>query len=243
MSAKQYVRVVNWETYQHYKDRNPPWIKLHNALLEDPAVAALSDAMKAHLFGVWLLASRLDNRIPADAGFIGKRINATVKVDLKVLISLGFLEPHPNGLHDASGPLAGCTTETEERQSRGETEQRQRQRQMTSTAASSADTPKNKAAIDAYNATLKPSKAISYGPGNLRAAARAYAFGYTLEQMQRVFEAVRDSETDTAKWCHENNREFEYLVRPEHKHWRTHEPTPGRIDVILNELATGRRSA
>ena len=26
-------RVKEWDTYQHYKDRNPPWIKLHFALL------------------------------------------------------------------------------------------------------------------------------------------------------------------------------------------------------------------
>jgi len=27
------LKVKNWEKYQHYKDRNPPWIKLHFELL------------------------------------------------------------------------------------------------------------------------------------------------------------------------------------------------------------------
>ena len=27
--------VKNWDEFQHYKDRNPPWIKLHNHLLDD----------------------------------------------------------------------------------------------------------------------------------------------------------------------------------------------------------------
>lgn len=28
-----HFKVRNWEQFQHYKDRNPPWIKLHFALL------------------------------------------------------------------------------------------------------------------------------------------------------------------------------------------------------------------
>jgi hypothetical protein len=234
--AKPYVRVTKWDTYQHYKDRNPPWIKLHNALLEDPGVAALPDAMKAHLFGVWLLASRLDNKIPADPAFIGKRINATSKVDIKTLILLGFLEPHPDCLHDASATLALCTTETEQRQSRAETEERQRR----PSPASISDTPDNRTAINAYNEIL--GTRIDYTPGNLSAAGRAYRFGYTLEQMRRVFLAVKNQETDSAAWCFQKKREFEYLVRPEHRHYKTQEPTPGRIDVILNELATGAKA-
>lgn len=227
--------MANWNKYQHYTDRNPPWIKLHNALLEDPDVAVLPDAMKAHLFGVWLLASRLGNKIPFDQSFIARRINATTKVDLNVLISKGFLEPHPDS---ASGLLAECTTETEQKRKESRTEQRQKP----AAEISGVDTPENRAAIDAYNAVLPGKKPISHTPGNLHAAARAYSFGYTLEQLQRTFEAVRDKETDAAVWCHDNNREFEYLVRPEHKHRRTHEPVQGRVDVILNELATGRRS-
>jgi hypothetical protein len=78
-------------------------------------------------------------------------------------------------------------------------------------------------------------------PGNLKAAERALDFGYTLEHMRRAFEAVKGKKTDAARWCYDHNREFEYLVRPQHKHYRTHELVPGRIDVILNELATGRR--
>jgi len=27
------LRVKNWGKFQHYKDRNPPWIKLHRGLL------------------------------------------------------------------------------------------------------------------------------------------------------------------------------------------------------------------
>jgi hypothetical protein len=125
-SAKCYLRVRNWEKFQHYKDRNPPWIKLHGALLEDEGFAALPDATKLHLIGIWLLASRLNNRIPASPGFIANRINATDSVDLKALMDAGFLEacqPEEAACEQpASALLATCPPETEESRDRGERE-------------------------------------------------------------------------------------------------------------------------
>jgi len=84
--------------------RNPPWIRVYNTLLEDPAFAGLPDTAKAHLVGIWLYASRSDNRVPKDATFIGGRINASTPVDLNLLLSSGFLEPYC----DASNSLAEC---------------------------------------------------------------------------------------------------------------------------------------
>jgi hypothetical protein len=100
----EYLQVRNWRTFQHYTMRNPPWIRVYNSLLEDPAFAGLPDTAKAHLVGIWLYASRSENRIPDDAKFIGGRINATDTVDLNLLVSSGFLEPHCN----ASNMLASC---------------------------------------------------------------------------------------------------------------------------------------
>jgi hypothetical protein len=97
----RHLRVRNWEKLQYYKDRNPPWIKLYNTLLEDPNFARLDDASKAHVVLIWLLAPRMDNKIPHDAEFIGARINAKTPVNLDLLVSVGFLE-------DASEPLAPC---------------------------------------------------------------------------------------------------------------------------------------
>lgn len=66
-----WLKIKNWNNFQHYKDRNPPWIKLHRALLDDYAFAALPDAQKAHLVLLWLLAaSQAGGRIPNDAPFL-----------------------------------------------------------------------------------------------------------------------------------------------------------------------------
>lgn len=83
--------VKNFERFQHYKDRSPPWIKLYNELLDDYAFGTLPDATKMHLIAIWLLASRSDNKIPYDAEWVAKRINATEPVDLVTLSKAGFI--------------------------------------------------------------------------------------------------------------------------------------------------------
>lgn len=83
--------VHNFEKHQHYKERTPPWIKLLNSTLDDYEIGALPDHTKAHLFAIWLLASRYSNKIPYDAEWIAKRINANTPVDLKILEKCGFI--------------------------------------------------------------------------------------------------------------------------------------------------------
>jgi hypothetical protein len=86
-----FLAVKNFERFQHYKDRNPPWIKLHAAVLDDYEFGRLQDASKMHLMGLWILASKCDNHIPADPLWIAKRIGANSPVDLEVLVRAGFL--------------------------------------------------------------------------------------------------------------------------------------------------------
>lgn len=88
----EYIQVKNWDNFQHYKDRTPPWIKLYNHLLDDFEFSCLPDASKAHLLSIWLLASRTNNKIPNNARWIGNKINATEEVNLNILIEYGFIE-------------------------------------------------------------------------------------------------------------------------------------------------------
>jgi len=118
-------RVKNFEKFQHYKDRAPPWIKLYNELLDDYEFGLLPDASKMHLVAIWLLASRSENKIPFDPAWVGKRINATEKVNLSLLEAKGFLVVDQE-LHSveqvASKPLAKCLSRERE-ETEGETEQ------------------------------------------------------------------------------------------------------------------------
>jgi hypothetical protein len=123
--------VKNFERFQHYKDRSPPWIKLYNELLDDYEFACLQDASKMHLIAIWLLASRSDNKLPYDPAWIGKRINATEPVNLDALAAAGFIvvsQALQGAEQVASKPLAKRLprdrgeTEGETEQRRGETE-------------------------------------------------------------------------------------------------------------------------
>ena len=116
----QFLCVKGWRQFQHYMKRNPPWIKVPNSLLDDSTFAALPDTAKAHLIAIWLLASRTENRFPADTDFISRRINATSPLDLELLISKGFLEESddasalkpPETVLLAHSDSLACTPET-----------------------------------------------------------------------------------------------------------------------------------
>jgi hypothetical protein len=85
-------KVKGWEEFQHYKDRNPPWIKLHNQLLDDYDFEVLGDAAKGHLLCIWMLASRTNNDMMFDSKWIARKIGASSKVDLDLLLESGFIE-------------------------------------------------------------------------------------------------------------------------------------------------------
>jgi len=87
----RFFKVKNFEKFQHYKDRSPPWIKLYNETLENYEFGSLNDATKGQLIGIWLLASRMDNKLPFDPRWIASKINATEPVDLEALYSSGFI--------------------------------------------------------------------------------------------------------------------------------------------------------
>ena len=97
----EYLKVKNWREFQHYKKRNPPWIKLHAALLRDYEFSRLQDDNKLQLILIWLLASQMDGKIPNDPEWLKKNLGLEDEIDVKPLIEGGFLV-------DASKVLASC---------------------------------------------------------------------------------------------------------------------------------------
>jgi len=92
----KYLKIRNWEKYQHYKDRNPPWIKLYHTLLDDYEYSCLQDDSKLLLFSLYLVASRCNNIIPMDIEWIKKRTNINGNVDFKELQDAGFIKTIKN---------------------------------------------------------------------------------------------------------------------------------------------------
>ncbi len=58
------MKIRNWDKFQHFKDRRPPWIKLYRDILEDPDWHALDGEMAKHLVMLWLIASENDGNLP-----------------------------------------------------------------------------------------------------------------------------------------------------------------------------------
>lgn len=87
----EYISVKNFERFQHYKKRKPPWIKLYWDLWEDYQFTHLSDASKLLLIGLFGMASRYDNKIPNDPNYIKNTLRLESPIDLKPLIDKGFI--------------------------------------------------------------------------------------------------------------------------------------------------------
>ena len=85
------LQVKNWSQFQHYGDRNPLWVKVYLAILDDYGFASLSDAEAGQLMKIWLLAAKSKGTLPNDAKWIAGRINATSRLRLQRFIDLGFL--------------------------------------------------------------------------------------------------------------------------------------------------------
>jgi hypothetical protein len=51
------LKAKNWSSYQSYKDRNPPWIRLHKRLIDDINFQRMSADARATLPMLWLLIS------------------------------------------------------------------------------------------------------------------------------------------------------------------------------------------
>jgi len=51
----QWIVVPNWERFQHYRDRDPTWIKNYVALLSDDDYLSMTLSSRGVLHGIWTL--------------------------------------------------------------------------------------------------------------------------------------------------------------------------------------------
>lgn len=102
----EYIEITKWDTFQHYKHRNPPWIKLYSYLLDNDEFDCLPDASKLLYFCLLLFASRRDNKIKLDFKWLQRKlpIEKTITKDtMQPLIDNGFIACKQG----ASNPQAG----------------------------------------------------------------------------------------------------------------------------------------
>lgn len=100
------LRVKDWPKFQHYKHRNPLWIKLYRSWLDDADFQCLPVASRALAPMLWLIASEsLDGVIKDASRSLAWRLRQSESEfldSLKPLIEKGFFIVE----QDASNPLA-----------------------------------------------------------------------------------------------------------------------------------------
>lgn len=87
------MRVKNWQKFQHFKDRKPPWIKLYRDILDDIQWHKLDgDSCKA-LVMIWLIASEQDGELPAveELAFRLRVSGPQAHQSINSLIEAGFI--------------------------------------------------------------------------------------------------------------------------------------------------------
>ena len=87
-----YISIKNWEKYQHYKKRSPPWIKLYKDLLDDYEYGGLQDDSKLLLISLFILASCCDNLIPNDPVWIKNKAMVQFSININPLLEAGFIQ-------------------------------------------------------------------------------------------------------------------------------------------------------
>jgi hypothetical protein len=98
------LRFRNWERFQHYRDRRPPWIKLHRTLIDDADFHGLSDAAGKYLPMAWIVASEQEQ--PGSLPCV-KTLAFRLRITEAVCVAL-LREWLPYLEHGASTALAGC---------------------------------------------------------------------------------------------------------------------------------------
>jgi hypothetical protein len=105
----KYARVRNWDKFQHYKKRRPPWVKFYVDLLDDEELQAMPIESRLIYCLLLLVAAQKDNRFPVNPVWLAEELAlplAQVRKGLPPLLASGHLE---NGASRKRAP----ETETE----------------------------------------------------------------------------------------------------------------------------------
>lgn len=121
----QTISLCGWERFQHYKDRDPPWVKFYRDILTSESWVLGTDSSRLLQVASILLAARYSNQIPARYDLVKKVANLDLserqyKEAVDHLVSTKFLEiqsctsDQESLAQSASTPLAKCSSEAEQ---------------------------------------------------------------------------------------------------------------------------------
>lgn len=120
----KYFRIKNWDTYQHYKDRSPPWIKLHRELLTSETWVSLDDAGRVLAIAIMMLAAATGNKIPHNPAYVRRAAYLNSDPDFSALFDMGFIEIIEENTEVASTKQADARPEESREEESREEEKR-----------------------------------------------------------------------------------------------------------------------
>lgn len=126
----KFLKVRNWEQFQHYKDRSAPWVKLYRDLLTSESWVLGTDTSRLVQVASILLAVRYENLIPLNWALL-KRVSSLDCSEKQFFdavqhLSKDFLEIQEvtertgEVVQIASNVLATCTSEERREEERRE---------------------------------------------------------------------------------------------------------------------------
>ncbi len=89
------IKINNWSSLQSYKDRRPPWIRLHKTLLDDYEYQSMSANARALLPMLWLLASEDEDPVSGTIRGCYEKLIFRLRMSSEVFFS------SLNEIHDA----------------------------------------------------------------------------------------------------------------------------------------------
>lgn len=207
------MKVKNWSRFQHYRNRKPPWIKLHRTLLDDFDFVALPLASKALAPLLWLIASETsDGSLPDEAHILAFRLRIPESViveGVNALIDRGFLDgehlPCEPCLRSASAALAPCLHDASaEREGEGEGE-RETENVLPSLRSGPSHTPPQPVIVPASVVEAVPQ---SVGVDGASLALRPQPVGVGRPLKLRAPGARRAAASWTSEACDDWNARF-----------------------------------
>jgi len=226
----------NWAHFQHYKDRCPPWIKLHRDLLNNRDFMRLPLASKALAPMLWLLASESkDGQFDGSLDELVFRLHITPKEyedGLKPLLDKGFFIADGNMLAER---LQVATPERE-----GETETKTEKKAAKAAATVVACPPDvDKQVWDDWVSLRKAKSAKVTQTAVDGARSEAGKAGMSLEDFFRVW-CLRGSQGLMAEWLKPDERK---AMTNKFDVAHTTTPPPPNQDAALKKIAEDRKKA
>jgi hypothetical protein len=117
------LRVKDWNKFQHFRDRKPPWIKLYRDVLDDLEWHELDPVAAKCLTMIWLIASETDGNLPTTKK-LAFRLRLTEKATESIVSKLShWLEQTDINAISSGYQHGALETETEtETETEGEKE-------------------------------------------------------------------------------------------------------------------------